>query len=351
MKMTKLILTLCSATFLSIASANVDETKIQDIQSSGSQLAPMPMSTEMNLRGRFDWTHLENKTAAGTSKDSEIETKYFRIIADGKVTSSTKFSFVLKPLETAANNAMVDSAIVTKKLNDNFSLLIGIQSPMIGGRENDYADYDLFLTSLFKNSLPSSTPGVSTQFEFKGQSFYFQALKAPVSSATLKSVYTYGVSYYGNLWDEKIVPIFSYHQEATDRSRAKNKYLAFGAQAVSGNAVVEFDWLKKSEERNGIDNKNKDTTSMVFNLRYTYERFKPFAKLILDKTENINGAVTKTERTGYEAGIFFQPAKEEDMHYHLVYNSAETKEKVGGTATSTESKVVIGATFNFNILK
>lgn len=335
--------------------AGVDEeSKHQDIQSSGTHLAPVPMSTVMDLRGRFDWTHTENKTTSGTSKESEISTQYFRLNADGKVTDSTKFSFSLKPLETATDGKMVDSAIVTKKLNDSVSLLVGIQAPMVGGRENDYADYDLFLISEFKGKLPSSTPGAAFQYEFHEQSFYVQALKS--SSTAMKSLYTYGISYYGNIFEGKLVPIFSYHQEATDRSKAKNKYIALGTQLVSGNTIVEFDWLQTTRPdqlTTGQVDYGKDLriTSMVFNLRYTYERFKPFAKLILDKNHNINATVSDTERTGYEAGIYFQPAKDEEMHYHLVYNSAETKEKVGGTATTTESKVVLGATFDFNILK
>jgi hypothetical protein len=273
-------------------------------------------------------------------------------VTDGKVTDTTKFALVLKPLETAVDGNFVDSAFVTKKLNDSFSILIGKQAALIGGRENDYADYDLFLTSSFKGGLPSiNTPGLSMQYEFAGQSLYLQALKAATATVTSKSAYTYGASYYGSWIDGKILPIFSYHQEATDRTGAKNKYIALGAQAYSGTTIVEFDWLKKSEERNGIDSKNLDTTSMVFQLRYNHERYKPFAKMIMDKIENRNETVTRTERTGWEAGVEFYPAKEEDLHYHVAYNSAETKEKVGGTATTTESKVFVGATFSFNILK
>ena len=326
---------------LIIFSVYADESKLEDIKSAGSSMAPMPMSTIMNLRGRFDWIHSDHQ--------SQFSTEYLRLITDGKVTETTKFSLTLKPLETAVDGNMVDSAFVTKKMNDSFSLLIGKHAPFIGGRENDYSDYDLFLISLFKSALPGATPGVSLQYEFHDQTIYLQALKAPLENK--HSAYTYGVTYYGSLVSGKIIPIFSYHQEATQRSGDKNKYLAFGAQALSGTTIVEFDWLKKSEEKNGINQKNLDTTSMVFQLRYNHERIKPFAKMILDTLDNIDGTVTKSERTGWEGGLEYYPVKEEDLHYHIVYNSAETQEKVGGTASSIESKVFVGATFSFNILK
>lgn len=332
-----------------ITTANADDSKIEDVKSAGSDLAPMPMSTVMNFRGRFDWIHDEIKTAALTTKQSQFSTEDLRLVTDGKVTDTTKFSFTLKPLKSASNEDMVDTAFLTKKISKHISVLIGKQSPLIGGRENDYADYDLFLLSSFKSAILSNTPGVSVQNEFDGQTLYFQALKAPMTTA--HSAYTYGASYYGYFLDGKISPILSYHQESTDRSGQKNKYIAIGTQVVSGTMIGEFDWLKKSEEGNGNTNKSLDTTSMVFQIRYNHERYKPFAKIILDKIENINESVTEIARTGWEAGIVFHPVKEEDLRYHLVFNSAEIKEKVGGAATSTESKVVIGATFSFNILK
>lgn len=347
----KTILNLVTLALVLITNVQADESKIADVKSAGSNLAPMPMSTEMHLRGRFDWAHTENKTSAGKNKQSEFQTQDLRLVTDGKVTDSTKFSLTLKPLQSATGEDMVDTAFVTKKMNDMCSILIGKQSPLIGGRENDYADYDLFLLSSFKNAIPASTTGISLQHEVANQTVYIQALKAAAPTGASHSGYTYGASYYGNFLEGKIVPILSYHQEATDLSGAKNKYIALGAQGVSGNTIVEFDWLKKSEEKVGIAAKNLDTTSMVVHVRYDHERYKPFAKIILDKIENINDTVTETERTGWEAGIVFHPVKEEDLRYHLVYNSAETKEKVGGTAKTTESKILVGATFSFNILK
>jgi hypothetical protein len=334
---------------ITLTSTHADESKLEDIKSSGSNLAPMPMSTVMNLRGRFDWIHSENKNTDATTKQSQFSTEYLRLVTDGKVTDTTKFSLTLKPLDTNIDGNMVDTAVVTKKMNDSFSLLIGKHSAMIGGRENDYSDYDLFLVSLFKNSLPSGSPGASLQYEVANQTLFFQALKAPMPGA--HSAYIYGVSYYGNLVSGKILPIFSYHQESTDRAGAKNKYIALGVQAYSGTTIVEFDWLNKSEEKNGFSEQSLETTSMVFQLRYNHERYKPFAKMVIDKKEHINGSVTQTERAGWEAGVEFYPVKEEDLHYHVVYNSAETKDKGGGTATSTEARVFLGATFSFNILK
>ena len=345
----KAIFSLLTMVLVGIANVHADESKIQDVKSAGTNLAPMPMSTVMNLRGRYDWTHTENKTASGKSKESEFSAQDLRLVTDGKVNATTKFSFTLKPLKSATNEEMVDTAFVTKKLNDTFSVLIGKQAPLVGGRENDYADYDLYLLSSFKSALLGNTPGVSIQTEMAGQSLYLQALKS--STTTLKSTYTYGASYYGNFLDGKIVPILSYHQEATDRSKQKNKYIALGSQFTSGNTVLEFDWLKKTEEKNGASSKNLDTTSMVLQLKYNHEMFEPFAKIIMDKKENINATVTETERTGWEAGLEFHPSKDEDLQYHLVYNSAETKEKVGGTATTTDTQVIVGATFSFNILQ
>lgn len=344
----KTILGLVTLAILAI-SASAEESKIADVKSAGANVAPMPMSTQMNLRGRYDWTHTENKTAAGTSKNSEFSAQDLRIVTDGKVNTTTKFSFTLKPLKSSSGEDLVDTAFVTKKLNDTFSLLIGKQAPLVGGRENDYPDYELSLLSSFKSALPSNTPGVAVQTEFAGQSLYLQSLKA--SDSALKSAYIYGAAYYGSFLDGKIAPIFSYHQEATDRSHQKNKYIALGTQFLSGNTVLEFDWLKKSEEKNGVSSKNLDTTSMVLHLRYNHETYKPYAKVILDKKQNINATVTETERTAWEAGFEYYPTKDEDLQYHAVYNSAETKEKVGGTATTTDSQIIVGATFSFNILK
>jgi hypothetical protein len=270
-------------------------------------------------------------------------------VTDGKVTDSTKFSLILNPDFAATNINLIDTAIVTKKLNESLSVIVGKQWALVGGKENDYADYDLFLLSSFKSALPvASTPGLSLQFELAGQSLYLQALRGPAGTT---SASTYGATYYGNFLDGKIAPIFSYHIEPTIRHDQKNQYLALGSQFLIANTILEFDWLKKSEEKNGISTKNLDTTSMVLNLRYNHERYKPFAKLILDKVENINSTVTETSRTGWEAGVEFYPIKDEDLHYHIVCNSADTKEKVGGSATTTESKVILGATFSFNILK
>jgi hypothetical protein len=332
--------------------ANIEESKIADQKAAGNNLSPMPMNTVMDFRGRFDWLHTENKATTGTSKDSEFQTQYLRILTDGKVNETTKFSLILRPLESSKDGYLIENALVTKKFSEHFSYLIGKQPALIGGRENDYADYDLFLISLVKNSLPlANSPGLSIQYEAAGQSVYFQALKGLTNT---KSVYIYGITYYGSFLDGKISPIISYHQEPTDISHAKNKYYAVGTQFVSGTTILELDWLRDIEEKNGPDNKDDITTSMIFHLKYNHETFKPFAKLILDKVKNSTSTTTSAtsyDRTGWEVGAQFHPAKDEDLHYHVVYNSAETSEKFGGTASTTVSTITVGATFSFNILK
>jgi hypothetical protein len=319
----------------------------------------MALDTVMDVKGRFDYINSKTDTVPGSKTSSGVlTTSYLRLVTGTKVNETTALKLALdfQPSSTVDNNLSntVDEATLTKTFN-NFSVIIGKQLVLTGGRENDYLAKDDYLYSKFSDSVTDNLTGVSVGYQFAEQNLYLQYLQQTDSTKNpLTDKKVMGVVYYGNFLDKMIMPIVSYHKLGTNRPGAYDIQTAVGLRFNVQSFIVEADYLMLKQEK--TSNGDRELTSMVGHIRYAHESFQPFVKFIKDDgKKNYDGIVSgseKSERTSYEVGLEYIPNKDEDMRYHVVYDNMKS-EKKSPTPTSEvkEQKIYAGIAFNYNILK
>lgn len=327
---------------------------------SGSAMA---LDTVMGLKGRFDYVRTETETTPG-AKDSngKLTTSFLRLVTDAKLNESTsaRLALDLQPAPVADNGltSLVDEAFINKEMGA-FSVKIGKQLVLAGGRENDYISKELYLTSKHRSAIVENITGVTAGYAVAGQNVYLQYLQQTDTKQTSPGTFTdkkvMGVAYYGSFADKMISPIISYHKQGTTRAGAYDTFGAVGLRLAVANFIVEADYLMTEQEKLTAGN-DAELTSIVAHVRYVHENCQPFAKFIKEDGKKgydlgIAGS-TESERTAWELGMEYVPNKDEDMRYHIVYNNSESKRKTPApTSKVEEQKIYAGLAFNFNILK
>lgn len=318
------------------------------------------MDTTMNLKGRFDYVNSEVKQGGTTTTSGQYQPSYLRWATGAKFNDTTSLKLTLDFTDSNTNvtngfSEFVDEAYMTKSLGNGFSVMIGKQAVLVGGRENDISTRDIYAKSKFNSEISGNLTGLTAGYEVAGQSFYIQHLTANGDGTTttpFTDKHVTGVAWYGNLMDGMISPIASYHKVGTSESGRYNVYTALGAQVKWQAVVFELDYLMLTKEAAT----DKELKSIVAHVRYNHDMWRPFAKFIKEDGEgsfamSTNNAAAETERSVMELGLEIVPNKDEDFRYHVVYSAAETKNSVGAENKNEDTKIYAGVAFGMNILK
>lgn len=322
----------------------------------------MALDTVMGLKGRFDYVHSKNETSPVVTETTSgvLQTSFLRLVTEAKINETTNAKLTLNFKEVGSKtenglNDLVDEAYITKTFG-GLSVLAGKQAVMIGGRENDYSQRDLYLTSAFNFNVPTNLMGVTAGYSMAGQNFYLQYMQQKDFSQTPNTdKRIMGAAYYGDFMNKMLMPIVSYHRAGTTRVGSYDNYGTVGLRLSVASFIVEADYLMLEQEKLSALG-DAELKSVVAHVRYAHENFQPFVKFIKeDGKKGFAGLVTgatNSERTAYEVGLEYVPNKDEDFRYHVVYNNSEAKQKSPApTAKVEDQKIYAGIAFNYNILK
>ena len=345
--------------------------------------------TKMNLKGRFDYVNKETKeTGEKTLTAGEYQASYLRWKTTSKLNDTTSAELTLNFAEAATGvnsdktlTNFVDTAFLTKSFGNGLSVMVGKQAALVGGRENDWSSADMYGKSIFNQQLPSNLIGLSVGYSVAGQDFYLQHLEGENSTEKtltvdldldgdndtigmqqLKDKKVTGVAWYGNLMNDMIKPIASYHKVGTDRAGQYDTIMAIGAQVNWQSLVFELDYLSRTNEnagRNADDTAvaDREINSIVAHVRYAHDMYRPFAKYVMETIEGDSataGSYSEVENTMMELGLEIVPNKDEDFRYHVVYSAStleDSKKSPGVTAgyKLEETKIFAGIKFGLNL--
>jgi hypothetical protein len=332
----------------------------------------MALDTTMNALGRFDYIRTTTKnTATGVtdtkSATGEYKPTFLNWNTEAKFNETTKLKLSLDFTDSAGAvqnsvSEFVDEAFLTKTMGD-FSVMAGKHAPALGGFEQMTSKRDVYVLSKYNATVPDNSTGLTAAYTFMNNTLMLQHFENNTNSGT-NPTFTdkkiSGVSYMGKFMDGMISPMLSYHKIGTARSGNNDIHTGAGLQVSAMNVVFQFDYLMLKQEKAGTDALaavvDGELKSMVAHVRYNHENFKPFLKYISEKAEgsitNLVAGAVETKRSAWELGLEYVPNKDEDMNYHVVYNSATVKHSTGTTGTkNTESKLYAGVSFGLNILK
>ncbi len=335
--------------------------------------------------GRFDYKNLKTKTTTkatntttATSEDSsgEYEVSLARVLAAGKISDSLTFDMELDLKQASGSTGgsvkdFVDSMVLTKKFGESFSLKLGKQDPMLAGFEWTIADSDIYSTSSFYANAPLNSVGISGHYSFMGQTLslvHLETTENVPSGTSSQDKKVTGALLAGSFLDGMLSTRLSYHKAgrgAAGSTDANDTDLtAVGLQFDKDMFLVQLDYLMATDKKNGTNDAaavvDAKLNSLVAHVRYNHENYKPFVKYIKETgkgsyalTNDVQGA--ETERSVIEAGLEYVPNKSEDMRYHLVYSTAETKQKTAATGVTAREKtkndtILAGVKFGFNLL-
>lgn len=329
----------------------------------------------ISVQGRFDYKNLNTKTTTTTTtKDSsgEYEVNLARLLADGKINDSLTLGLELDLKQASGTNGsgavtdFVDSMTLTKKFGENFSVVLGKQDPLIGGFEWTQADADTYASSTFyASAAPVNSVGASAHYSMMDQTLSLIHLETDTNSGTSNTITdkkVTGALFSGNFLSGMISPRVSYHKKGSNAGYTD--LVAAGLKLTKDLFVVSFDYSMATKDKQGTNDAgttvDAELKTMVAHVRYNHDNFKPFVKYIKDDSEgsfaltnDVSGA--KSERTVIEAGLEYVPNKNEDMRYHLVYSTAETKQTSAATGVTTREKnendtILAGVKFGFGLL-
>ena len=311
---------------------------------------------EVSLKGRFDYSSVEQKTSTGKTTSGQYSIGFLRLGGKAKINESTSglLSLDLKDSNdaTAVNGVseFVDRAQITKALGMGFSVTLGKQFTLVSGYENGNSSRDLYTVSKFNDSTPNNLVGATVEYEVAGQSFALQHLEGNTSNLVDKKAT--GIAYYGNFMDGMVKPTASYHKVGTDTSGKYNVFTTLAAQVNWQALTFELDYLMLTQEAAT----DKELKSIVAHARYTHGMWVPFFKYIkedgegsFDMGDGVNAR--ETERTAMELGLEIVPNKDEDFRYHVVYSSAEKKNSTGTANKIEDTKIIAGVAFGMDLLK
>lgn len=311
------------------------------------------VESESTVIARFDYVNTATETTGTPEVTSgQMQTNFLSWKNTAKFNDTITGELTLDftdsdAADAAANESLgnfVDTAFITKAFGPGFTATIGKQAVLVGGRENDWSDADLYLTSSFNSGVPDNLVGLTLGYTVAEQTFYVQHLEGTTATFVDKKVS--GVAWYGNLMNNMINPIVSYHKIGTVRQGQYDILTAAGLQFNMNMFLVEADYLMRSNERGGLSATggvvDAELKSMVAHVRYNHENFRPFVKYIKEDGEgsfNLGGTTAEQERSAMEAGLEYVPNKDEAMRYHVVYNSAKAENSTGA-AREVETKTI-----------
>ncbi|MBC7427974.1 MAG: hypothetical protein H7336_05135 [Bacteriovorax sp.] len=320
----------------------------------------MAVETAMGIKGRFDYVNTKTNTNPGKTSSGVLTTSFLRLVTDAKIndTTSAKLTLDFQPATTIDNGLtnLVDEAYLTKNLGHGITAMFGKQAVMTGGRENDYSPRDLYIVSKFNDEIVDNITGISLGYSMAGHNFFLQYLQqTDAKKAPLTDKKVIGAAYYGEFMDKMIMPIVSYHKQGTNRPGAYDNFGSASLRVTVAKVIIEADYLMLKQEKLSAAGDAK-LDSVVAQVRYAHESFQPFAKFITEKGkkgyQGIAAGSLESKRTAWEAGLEYMPNKDEDMRYHIVYNSSKAKrESATPTSKVEDKKIYAGIAFNYNILK
>ncbi len=330
----------------------------------------------INAVGRAGWIYKDNDKVASNSSSFNID--YLRTTFAGAVTPSVKYFLTADLLGNAGSadhdkvdntSSYIDEVFVTKTFSFGTSLTVGKKAVLVGGREYDYADYDRYTSSYFKQATPGNQVGATVSHDIAGQTItaqYFNGNKLNGKTENSQSKFGWAVGWYGDIAHGMIKPIVAYTVapeaagDATTISgsarvnKGNDQFLGTGLQFnLPMGLTVEGDYnLLTEKDAAGTITAKKDlkTTSIVALVRYSTDRFAPFVKFISDSKKN--DSVKTNKRTAYDIGVEFKEAKDDAIRYHVVYSGATVKDNLDTAETKSSPKsILVGLKFDAAILK
>ena len=331
----------------------------------------------INAVGRTGWVYKDNDVKkTGTVNSSSFNIDYLRTMFAGTVNPSVTYTLTTNLLgSTSSSDAidntstLIDEAFITKTFSPGTTISIGKKAVLIGGREYDYSDYDLYTKSAFQTATHGNQVGATFSHEIAGQVLsvqYFNGNKLHGTSTNAQSKFGYALAWNGNISNGLIKPIVGYtvvpESNGADTSilnvprvnKGDDVYLSAGLQFnLPSNITLETDYdllIEKDATGTAALKKDLKTTSLVAIVTYTSDRFSPFVKWISD--ENKNESTKTGTRSAYDIGLEFKEEKDDMIRYHVVYSGSTVKTGINTTEVkSSPSSIMVGLKFDAAILK
>lgn len=328
---------------------------------------------QLTLDSRYDAmgvSYNDAAKAAGQKGTSAFQGNRLRLLMQGKINEELSAKLRLNLL--AANSATttesgfskyVDFAYLTHQLSPNFSLLAGKVIALIGGREAIVNPADYYFVSLAGAELLGRDTtalwpvGAILSGSFDNQRIDVLAANTTANDAAGQSRSMVGFSYLGSFADKTILPLLSYHTDATDENNEKRAYMAVGSKFVFGAFDLDVDYLVNQKSyKTWAANAAKDTSSFVASLRY---KTSDSLHLILkgeSSTEKQSDAVggaspdfndLKQTQVGLSAEYY--PFAETKFRYHVAAVQKTIKPSAGDDLT--ETKLLAGVRLVHDFLK
>ncbi|MGZ3787061.1 MAG: porin [Bacteriovorax sp.] len=341
----------------------------------------------INAVGRSGWIYNDNDVEkTGASNSSSFNIDYLKMTFAGVISPSVKYFLTTDMLATNTStdavdrtSGFIDEAFVTKTFFQGTSFTLGKKAVLIGGREYDYVDYDLYSKSSFKAATPSNQVGLTVAHEIAQQTFmaqYFNGNKNNGKGATTnaQSKFGYSIGWYGSIQNGLIKPILAYtvlpktkgdslsdsttsligSSSTTRANSGRDAYLAGGVQVnLPTGLTIEADYdLLTQKDAEFVLSSKKDVkvNSIVGLVRYSTDRFAPFAKFITETRKS--DSIKTAERTAYDIGLEFKESKEDAIRYHAVYSGSKLKTNMNvAEVKSSPASIMVGIKFDAAILK
>lgn len=298
---------------------------------------------------RFDYVSADNDEGnTGNPSFEAFQATEARLDYKGALTDKYSFRIRYNFRKTGVPNAVdktaiaLEKAIITTKLSDNIKLKIGKDLMAGGGREYDYNSADVYQFSLVGNALPSYELGATLYYHFLNQQVGIQLTNSDksisTSSKNKQRNITRTIFWYGYLFNDFLKPIFSYSEVPKSGTHKKDFYLALGNQFSFLNVLLDLDYLLATTN----DGNNIPTTSksLVAQLVYQGEHFRPLFKIFLD--ENEKSHVKQFDSTGFDVAIQYYPESDKNFRYHLAYTYNNKKSKTTGVNSAKTSQIFLG---------
>lgn len=303
--------------------------------------------------------------APTTRNSSAIEADYFRINFDGVLNASTKYHFVLDPVQVTSTttndtttnvSAFINEFWINRSIGESLNVIIGKQKVLQGSMEYWTSTPDIYSKSGFYSAATTTgsdrTGAATLAYKFMGHDFKAQLFNGNEDKRSTgtksQSKFGYAFLFKGNLMDGMIKPIFGYTVDPTARAGGPDTYLAGGAQVNAAGFTFEADYGLKTQKNAATATTNLTTSSIVGLVRHNGENFQPFVKFIADT--NKTDSVKSFERTAFDLGLEMKEVKDDSVRYHVVYSSQSSK-TAGVKDAAKPNQIYAGVKFTADILK
>lgn len=302
-----------------------------------------------------------------TSKKFDIANAKFK--ATGDVNEDLHYIFVynLKNAWTVSSNPPSNSvklldAVSEFKVDYNIlpwlTLETGKFYTNVGGIEGTFKAEDVYLFSLTGNAYDviGYNYGAMLQADFLKQSMQVMVF-SPNDGTYNQTTPGWGLVWLGNLFNDVVNPMFSYHFATTPRqvenglfgvtpsAKKINEYWAFGVNTnwLDKRLVLDLDYLYNYYRGKSADAKTDKDTSYVFTGYYSYGEKALFRQVVkYEYSKRMNKDSNLFNRNAYTIGLEFFPRmrqenviKGDNPRFHVVYTSYKDKYKRNEPATAS----------------